>query len=100
MYRALGRCEHLGLTFREHPGGAVVWCRLPDYVNPAKLYVRAREENIYYHPGELFYPNSRHGKRYLRLSYLYPTVSEIEEGIARLVELIEEQCPRTDSDLS
>lgn len=100
MYRALSRCEHLGLTFREHPGGAVVWCRLPDYVNPAKLYVRAREENIYYHPGELFYPNSRHGKRYLRLSYLYPTVPEIEEGIARLVELIEEQCPRTDSDLS
>lgn len=94
VYQALGPLKELGVLFTVQPGGSTVWCKLPDFVNSKKLYQRAHEENLYYHPGDLFYPNSRQGKRYIRLSYLYPSLSEIKEGITKLADIIEEQRPQ------
>lgn len=91
MYHELDKCRDLGLTYIKGKGGGVVWCKLPEYVNSQKLFRRAEEEQIYFHPGQLFYPNSRQGKRYIRLSFLYPTIHEIQEGIAKLADIIREQ---------
>lgn len=91
MYAALDRCEPIGLTYFRGRGGGVVWCKLPDYVDSHRLMKRAAEENLFYYPGELYYPNSRQGRHFIRLSFIQPSIPEIEGGIQKLKELILEQ---------
>lgn len=91
MYEELDKCAVLGLTYHKNYGGGMVWCMLPDYVDSKKLLQDAQRANLYYHPGELFYPNSREGRRYLRLSFLYPSEVKIREGIGILADLIQLQ---------
>lgn len=94
MYEELDRCAELGLTYLKHYGGGMVWCMLPDYVDSKRLLQEAKQARIYYHPGELFFPNSREGRRFIRLSFFYPTEDEIRTGIRKLADLIRAQRPR------
>ncbi len=91
MYQQLDKYSNLGLSYIKGQGGGVVWCKLPAYVNAKKLLLRAQEERIFFHPGTLFFPDSKQGKRHIRLSFLYPSLSEIVEGIDKLAAIIKEQ---------
>jgi DNA-binding transcriptional MocR family regulator len=71
-------------------GGFYVWVTLPEYVDTPTLLAAAVERKVAYVPGTAFYPDGR-GRDQMRLSFCYPTVDRIEEGIRRLGELLADE---------
>ena len=79
-----------GATWTRPRGGFYVWAGLPDGLDAKALLPEAVERRVAYVPGTAFYPDGR-GRDRMRLSFCYPTVGEIHEGIRRLGELLCEQ---------
>ena len=46
---------------------------------------------IAYMPGQPFFEPDRDGRRYLRLSYSYVALENVDEGVRRLGQIIQEQ---------
>lgn len=64
-------------------GGYYLWVELPSGVDTAELLEVAKEEGVWYLPGEIFSPEDA-SRNFLRLSWAYETPESIEEGIRRL----------------
>jgi 2-aminoadipate transaminase len=76
---------HLGnLCSFSHPvGGLFIWVRLPDDVDPGRLQEVAAERDVSFAHGSNFHIRGDAGP-YIRLAFGFPTVAEIETGMARL----------------
>lgn len=77
--------EHVGEAARwtRPQGGFYVWMELADDVDPARLAQAAAREGVAYLPGQTSFVEGDHSLT-MRLSFSYPGVGEIEEGIRRL----------------
>lgn len=77
--------EHLptASVYYEPRGGYYLWVELPDGVDTAELLDVAREEGVWYLPGEIFGPDGG-CQNFLRLSWAYEDAQNIEDGIRRL----------------
>lgn len=64
-------------------GGFYVWLELSDEVDPDKLQLHAKQEGVSYLRGDVCFVDGR-GKNTLRLSFSFPSVDEITEGVRRL----------------
>lgn len=64
-------------------GGYYIWIEFPEDVNTSELLEYARDENVLYLPGEAFTPSDGN-RNFLRVSWAYEDVDNIEEGIKRL----------------
>lgn len=70
-------------------GGLFFWLTLKAPQDTRELLQRAlREKNVVFMPGEPFYPHPDKGIGHLRLNFSHATPDKIEQGIARLAELI------------
>jgi DNA-binding transcriptional MocR family regulator len=88
MLAALQRHMPEGATWTKPKGGLFVWVRLPEGVDAAALLDRAvKEAGVAFVPGAAFFHDSR-DRNTLRLSFSLATEAQIEDGIARLAQLI------------
>lgn len=87
-----------GITFAEAEGGFFVSITLPEQVNYTNLLARAQHIGLILTDGRGFFAdpldatrdNEQLGERFVRLPFCALTPDKIEEGIKRLVNLIEE----------
>lgn len=68
-------------------GGFFVVATLPEYIDTEVMFKEAIEEKVAYVPGSPFFADGK-GKNTMRLSFCYPSIKDIEEGIKRLGKLI------------
>ncbi len=80
---------HLGnlCSFSRPVGGLFIWVRLPDDVDPGRLQEVAAERDVSFAHGSNFHIHGDAGP-YIRLAFGFPTVAEIETGMARLGESV------------
>lgn len=70
-------------------GGLFFWLTLKQPQDTRELLKTAlAERNVAFMPGEPFYPNPQDGIGHLRLNFSHAAVERIDEGIARLAELV------------
>ena len=78
------------LIWKIPQGGYFFWVRLPRGLDAAELNQKAMENKVIFRPGVRF--SSRDGLRdFIRLSFVFYEPEEIEEGIVRLKQCIENQ---------
>jgi len=70
-------------------GGYYLWLTLPANVNSDVLASRAEEVAVHIIPGSRFFPSEdettlARARRYVRLSYSFATLDQIDEGLKRL----------------
>ena len=74
--------EH-SLSWNRPAGGMFLWTRLPAGLNAIDLLPLAVEHNVAFVPGSAFYAADP-DPRSMRLSFVTPSVSEIERGVVAL----------------
>ncbi|HHX39242.1 MAG TPA: PLP-dependent aminotransferase family protein [Armatimonadetes bacterium] len=73
-----------------HPqGGMFLWVTCPEGVDTWPLMQRAVEHKVLFVPGCDFFPDGG-GCRYMRLNFSNSTPERIQEGVARLAQLLRE----------
>ncbi|MER5553516.1 PLP-dependent aminotransferase family protein [Streptomyces sp. NPDC002793] len=75
-----------GVSWTVPAGGFFVWLTLPGNLDARAMMPRAIGGGVAYVPGTGFH--TRGGERNLRLSYSYPSVSQVREGVRRLADVI------------
>ena len=68
-------------------GGFFVFVTLPEYLDTDTMLYEAIKEKVAYVSGSSFYANGK-GKNTMRLSFCYPSLEDIEEGVKRLARVI------------
>ncbi|MFD3643083.1 aminotransferase-like domain-containing protein [Streptomyces griseus] len=81
-----------GVSWTVPAGGFFVWLTLPEGVDARAMLPRAVEGGVAYVPGTGFH--TRGGERHLRLSYSYPSVSRVGEGVRRLSDVVRAETAR------
>ncbi|WML34302.1 PLP-dependent aminotransferase family protein [Clostridium sp. OS1-26] len=69
-------------------GGYFIWLKLNEGISMHQLFTKALNRKILVHPGNLY---EFHSDQYLRISYSYASLNEIDYGIKTLSELVAEQ---------
>jgi DNA-binding transcriptional MocR family regulator len=77
-------------TWTRPAGGFYVWVSLPAWFDTTAMLAAAVERRVAYVPGSAFYPDGR-GRDRMRLAFCYPPEDRIQEGIARLGSLLEDE---------
>ncbi|PFN28363.1 PLP-dependent aminotransferase family protein [Bacillus cereus] len=72
-------------TWHEPTGGFYIWLHVNVPISNRSLFDKALQEKILLNPGTLY---DRSANQFLRLSYSYATVEEIEVGIKKVAQLI------------
>lgn len=75
-----------GVEYKRPRGGVYIWCRLPGGVDSKDLVRKAHGKGLTLMPGNLFYPDKKEGRDYIRISYCY----EPEERLAKGMDLLKE----------
>lgn len=75
-------------TWNIPAGSYYVWLKLNKGISMRGLFIKALKKKILIHPGDLYEFRSN---RYIRISYSYATLDEIEYAIKTLSELVTEQ---------
>ena len=77
-------------TWTRPAGGFYVWVSLPPWSDTTAMLAAAVERRVAYVPGSAFYPDGR-GRDRMRLAFCYPPEDRIQEGVARLGSLLEDE---------
>ncbi|TXI73752.1 MAG: PLP-dependent aminotransferase family protein [Limnohabitans sp.] len=81
------------LTWNTPAGGMFLWARLPVGMNAVDLLPHAVDKGVAFVPGAPFYAGQSDA-RAMRLSFVTPSVEEIQRGVAALAQAIAEQRKR------
>ncbi|CAM3953277.1 Aminotransferase class I and II [Bacillus subtilis] len=68
-------------------GGFYIWLSINKQISIEKLFVQALNEGILLNPGSIY---DQYDHQHLRLSYSYVSFDQLERGLIRLSELIQE----------
>ncbi len=82
------------LTWNTPAGGMFLWARLPQGMNAVDLLPHAVDKGIAFVPGAPFFAGVG-DERSMRLSFVTPSIEEIQRGIAALAQTIREHQPTT-----
>ena len=82
------------LTWNRPDGGMFLWARLPQGMDAVQLLPKAVDKGVAYVPGAAFYADKA-DPRTLRLSFVTPSVPDIERGVAALAAAVRENMPVT-----
>jgi 2-aminoadipate transaminase len=93
MLAALERHFPPGATWTHPAGGFYVWVTLPENVDTSAMLPAAVERLVAYVPGAAFYADGS-GRNRMRLAFCFATEADIEEGVARLAGLLEDESAR------
>lgn len=78
------------LRWTKPEGGLFLWISLPAGVDSEKLLLKAVEKKVAYVVGSAFYfDEPEHNS--MRINFSYATMDQIEEGIRRLAEVIDQE---------
>ena len=80
------------MTWNRPEGGMFLWARLPKGMDAVELLPKAVEKGVAFVPGLAFYADAA-DPRNLRLSFVTPSVPEIERGVAALAAAVRENMP-------
>ncbi|CJD46008.1 aromatic amino acid aminotransferase [Streptococcus pneumoniae] len=72
-------------TWHEPTGGFYIWVHIKVPISYRSLFDKALQEKVLLNPGTLY---DRSANQFLRLSYSYATLEEIEIGIKKLAQLM------------
>jgi len=90
MLNALDKYFPQEATWTKPQGGLFIVATLPEHIDTEEMFKEAIEENVAYVPGGPFYADGK-GKNTMRLSFCYPSVEDIDEGIKRLGKVIKKR---------
>ena len=90
MLRALSEYFPPSCSWTEPHGGMMIWVELPEHANTWDVLDAAVERGVKYNPGPIFRAD-RTSSNKLRLTYSQNTTTEIEEGIAILADVFENE---------
>jgi 2-aminoadipate transaminase len=90
MLEALAECFPAEATWTRPAGGLFIWATLPSYIDTTDLLARALREHVAFVPGRAAFLDGRGGDS-MRLNFSGARESELEEGIARIGKVINEQ---------
>lgn len=95
------QCQYMLDAMQEHfpdsvkwtrpEGGMFIWVTLPEHMDAQQLLNKAIERKVAFVPGEPFYAASEPQRNTFRLSFVTVSKDRIDEGIATLGQLIQEQ---------
>ena len=72
------------------PGGGFFYWLEMKTIKTSDLYEKALEKKVAFVPGESFYPNQNGGERSLRMCFTFASPKDMDEGIIRLGEAMQE----------
>ena len=78
------------VRFTRPEGGLFIWVELPEQIDALSLLRKAVERKVAYVPGTHFYVNGGHLNT-LRLNFSNSTLEQIDQGMAILLELVEQE---------
>ncbi|MBA7620470.1 2-aminoadipate transaminase [subsurface metagenome] len=90
MLEALDKYFPVEATWTKPEGGFFIVATLPEHIDTGEMLKEAIEENVAYVPGGPFFADGK-GKNTMRLSFCYPSVEDIDEGIKRLGKVIKKK---------
>jgi len=90
MLNALDKYFPQEVTWTKPQGGFFVVATLPEYIDTGEMFKEAIKENVAYVPGAPFFADGK-GKNTMRLSFCFPSVEDIDEGIKRLGKVIKKR---------
>ena len=90
MLNALDNYFPQEVTWTKPQGGFFVVATLPEYIDTGEMFKEAIEENVAYVPGAPFFADGK-GQNTMRLSFCFPSVEDIDEGIKRLGKVIKKR---------
>jgi len=68
-------------------GGFFIWLKLNNNVSMHEIFYKALKRNLLIYPGDLY---DFHSSRYIRISYSYISLEQIDRGIKILSEIVSE----------
>ena len=77
-----------GVKWTKPQGGLFIWLTLPERYDTMEMFEMAKQEKVFYIPGEAFRLIDKPSSS-MRLSFCLPSVEEIHEGIQRLRGVVE-----------
>jgi len=77
-----------GVKWTKPQGGLFIWLTLPEGYDTMEMFEKAKQEKVFYIPGEAFRLIDKPSSS-MRLSFCLPSVEEIHEGIQRLRGVVE-----------
>ncbi len=80
------------MTWNKPEGGMFLWARLPKGMNAVEMLPKAVNKGVAFVPGLAFFADNP-DPRSLRLSFVTPSVPEIERGVAALAAAVRENMP-------
>lgn len=89
MLAALEEHFPADVTWTHPEGGFFVWVTLPAHLDTKPLLAEAVERGVTFVPGGDFYPGTQ-GSNRLRLAFCYETPAQIEEGVRRIAEVLDD----------
>jgi 2-aminoadipate transaminase len=86
--------RHLGdlCTWNRPAGGYFIWVRVPDECDLVQLDTLAAEAGINHGPGRAFHAGDQ-PVPYFRLSFAYPSLEEIDAGVAEMARCVRAAMP-------
>ncbi|KEK24174.1 GntR family transcriptional regulator [Bacillus gaemokensis] len=72
-------------TWHVPSGGFYIWLQIQPKIHSRDLFQKALQENVLLNPGTLY---DRNASQFLRLSYSYASLHEMEMGIKKIAKLI------------
>jgi GntR family transcriptional regulator/MocR family aminotransferase len=90
MVAAIKKYLPADVQFEVPQGGLFIWLRLPNNLSSGDLLSLALKDGVDFVPGDRFFPGNRQGRSRMRLNFVVQPPDEIEEGINRLGQAIEE----------
>ena len=79
-----------GLSWTKPEGGLFLWVRFPKEVDTERMFLRALEHKVAYVIGTPFFVDGS-GRNTMRLCFSKASLDEIDEGIRRLAQVVEEE---------
>jgi 2-aminoadipate transaminase len=81
--------EHLGgvVSWNEPRGGFFLWVALPSHLSGEALLLKAMQEKVVYVAGAAFFVDGT-GQHFIRLSFSWPSIERITEGVLRLSRVV------------
>ena len=90
MLNALEKYFPKEATWTKPQGGFFVVATLPEHIDTGEMFKEVIEENVAYVPGAPFFADGK-GQNTMRLSFCFPSVEDIEEGIKRLGQVFKKK---------
>lgn len=89
MLGALDKYMPDGVRWSKPTGGMFLWLVLPERIDAKEIFMTAIEHNVAYVIGRPFYCDHT-GANTMRLNYSFPSIEQIDTGIAHLADVIRE----------